>query len=198
MAATPCLEDKRKTTSSILPADSFNMPMLTDPCSKYLPYPAVPFPPDYTRLWPTRRTTTAPRWLSTDLRDGNQALVNPMSNATKLELFRALVKIGFKEIEVAYPAASEQDYQFCRSIIENGEVPDDVALQIITPARPDLIERSIKSLAGCKRAIIHLYNAVSPVFREVVFRNTKEQTMDLTLNAVRLVKKLTEEEFARS
>ncbi|KAF9446794.1 aldolase, partial [Macrolepiota fuliginosa MF-IS2] len=174
------------------------MPMLADPSLKYLPYPAVPFPPDYVRKWPTQRTTTAPRWLSTDLRDGNQALVNPMSNATKLELFRTLVKIGFKEIEVAYPSASEQEYQFCRSIIENGEVPDDVALQIITPARPDLIERSIKALAGCKRAIIHLYNAVSPVFREVVFRNTKEQTMDLTLNAVRLVKKLTEEEFARS
>ncbi|KAF5363759.1 hypothetical protein D9756_001105 [Leucocoprinus leucothites] len=174
------------------------MPMLTDPSVKYLPYPDVPFPPGYVRKWPTRRTTAAPRWLSTDLRDGNQALVNPMSNETKLELFRTLVKIGFKEIEVAYPSASDQEYQFCRSIIENGEVPDDVSLQIITPARPDLIERSIKSLAGCKRAIIHLYNAVSPVFREVVFRNTKEQTIDLTLNAVRLVKKLSEEEYARS
>ncbi|TFK34520.1 2-isopropylmalate synthase [Crucibulum laeve] len=172
--------------------------MLADPSSKYLPYPAVPFPADYVRRWPTQRTTVAPTWLSTDLRDGNQALVNPMSNETKLELFRALIKIGFKEIEVAYPSASEQEFKFVRSIIENGEVPDDVSLQIITPARPDLIARSIASLAGCKRAIIHLYNAVSPVFREVVFRNTQEQTIDLTLNAVRLVKKLTEEETARS
>ncbi|KAG6828068.1 hypothetical protein H0H92_009370 [Tricholoma furcatifolium] len=164
------------------------------------------------------RTTKAPRWLSTDLRDGNQALANPMSNAVKLELFRRvlshpqsltpelttippfreLVRIGFKEIEVAYPSASEQEFQFVRSIIENGEVPDDVSLQIITPARPDLIARSIESLSGCRHAIIHLYNAVSPVFREVVFRNTREQTIELTLNAVRLVKKLTEEETARS
>ncbi|GLB33201.1 putative 2-isopropylmalate synthase [Lyophyllum shimeji] len=174
------------------------MPMLRDPSTKYLPYPDVPFPPGYVRRWPTRRTTVAPRWLSTDLRDGNQALVNPMSNATKLELFRELVKIGFKEIEVAYPSASEQEFQFVRSIIQNGEVPDDVSLQVITPARPDLIARSIESLSGCRHAIIHLYNAVSPVFREVVFRNTREQTIDLTLNAVRLVKKLTEEETARS
>ncbi|KAG6816235.1 hypothetical protein H0H87_007562 [Tephrocybe sp. NHM501043] len=121
-----------------------------------------------------------------------------MSNATKLELFRELVKIGFKEIEVAYPSASEQEFQFVRSIILDGEVPDDVALQVITPARPDLIAKSIESLSGCRHAIIHLYNAISPVFREVVFRNTKEETIDLTLNAVRLVKKLTEEETARS
>ncbi|KAF5371465.1 hypothetical protein D9615_009592 [Tricholomella constricta] len=174
------------------------MPMLLDPSTKYLPYPEVPFPPGYIRRWPNRRTTAAPRWLSTDLRDGNQALVNPMSNATKLELFRELLKIGFKEIEVAYPSASDQEFQFVRMIIENGEVPDDVSLQVITPARSDLIAKSIESLSGCRHAIIHLYNAVSPVFREVVFRNTKEQTIDLTLNAVRLVKKLTEEETARS
>ncbi|KAF8075788.1 2-isopropylmalate synthase [Lyophyllum atratum] len=174
------------------------MPMLPDPSTKYLPYPAVPFPSNYVRRWPNRRTTVAPTWLSTDLRDGNQALVNPMSNTTKLELFRELVKIGFKEIEVAYPSASEQEFQFVRSIIQNGEVPDDVSLQVITPARSDLIEKSIESLSGCRHAIIHLYNAVSPVFREVVFRNTKEQTIDLTLNAVRLVRKLTEEETARS
>ncbi|KAF9460953.1 2-isopropylmalate synthase [Collybia nuda] len=174
------------------------MPMLTNPSTKYLPYTAVPFPPNYVRQWPARRTTVAPTWLSTDLRDGNQALVNPMSNLTKLELFRELVKIGFKQIEVAYPSASDQEFQFVRSIIENGEVPDDVSLQIITPARPDLIKRSIGSLSGTRHAIIHLYNAVSPVFREVVFRNTKEQTIELTLNAVKLVKKLTEEETARS
>ncbi|KAG5339451.1 hypothetical protein C0989_004187 [Termitomyces sp. Mn162] len=121
-----------------------------------------------------------------------------MSNSTKLELFRELVRIGFKEIEVAYPSASEQEFQFVRSIIQNGEVPDDVSLQVITPARADLIAKSIESLSGCRHAIIHLYNAVSPVFREVVFRNTKEQTVDLTAGAVRLVKKLTEEETVRS
>ncbi|KAJ6529646.1 2-isopropylmalate synthase [Mycena capillaripes] len=174
------------------------MPMAADPSTKYVPYRAVPFPPGYTRQWPNKRNTSAPRWLSTDLRDGNQALVNPMSNTAKLELFKVLLQIGFKEIEVAYPSASELEYQFVRSLIENNEVPDGVALQIITPARSDLIKKSIASLAGAQHAIIHLYNAVSPVFREVVFRNTEEQTIELTLNAVRLVKELTEAETARS
>ncbi|KAJ7679301.1 2-isopropylmalate synthase [Mycena polygramma] len=174
------------------------MPMLPDPSTKYVPYRAVPFPPGYARQWPNKRTTSAPTWLSTDLRDGNQALVNPMSNATKLELFKVLLQIGFKEIEVAYPSASDLEFQFVRSLIENNEVPDGVALQVITPARPDLIKKSIASLAGAKHAIIHLYNAVSPVFREVVFRNTPDQTIALTLNAVRLVKELTEAETARS
>ncbi|KAF9261117.1 2-isopropylmalate synthase [Marasmius fiardii PR-910] len=174
------------------------MPMLTDPAIKYRPYTEVPFPKGYVRQWPTKRTTEPPVWLSTDLRDGNQALVNPMNNATKLEFFKLLVEIGFKQIEVAYPSASELEYQFVRSLIENNEVPDDVAIQIITPAREDLLTKSIASLAGAKHAIIHLYNAVSPVFREVVFRNTKEQTIELTLNAIRLTKKLTEEETARS
>ncbi|KAG6849255.1 hypothetical protein H0H93_009960 [Arthromyces matolae] len=174
------------------------MPMLSDPSTKYIPYQDVPFASGYVRQWPTRRTTKAPRWLSTDLRDGNQALINPMSNATKLILFRELVRIGFKEIEVAYPSASEQEFQFVRSIILNGEVPDDVSLQIITPARSDLITKSIESLSGCKHAIIHLYNAISPIFRDVVFRKTKEQTIDLTLSAVRLVKTLTEKETQRS
>ncbi|TDL22204.1 2-isopropylmalate synthase [Rickenella mellea] len=172
------------------------MPMLSDPSTKYTPYPPVPFPPNYNRKWPTGRITVAPTWLSTDLRDGNQALVNPMSNATKLELFRLLVKIGFKEIEVAYPAASDLEYDFVRSLIENNEVPDDVSLQVITPAIPALIARSIASLAGAKKAIVHLYNAVSPVFREVVFRNSREATVNLTLEAVRTVKKLTEETMA--
>ncbi|KAF5390677.1 hypothetical protein D9757_002567 [Collybiopsis confluens] len=174
------------------------MPMLADPSTKYLPYLDVPFPEGYVRRWPNERTRAAPIWLSTDLRDGNQALVNPMSNATKLELFRLLVKIGFKQIEVAYPASGDTEFQFVRDLIENNEVPEDVALQIITPARSDLITKSIASLAGVKHGIIHLYNAVSPVFREVVFRNTKEQTIDLTINAVKVVKKLTEEETARS
>ncbi|KAJ7595901.1 2-isopropylmalate synthase [Mycena floridula] len=174
------------------------MPMVPDPATKYVPYREVPFPSSYVRQWPSKRTTSAPRWLSTDLRDGNQALVNPMSNPTKLELFKVLLQIGFKEIEVAYPSASELEYQFVRSLIENKEVPEGVALQVITPARPDLIQKSIASLAGAKHAIVHLYNAVSPVFREVVFRNTKDQTIELTVNAVRLVKELAGAETARS
>ncbi|KAF8984433.1 hypothetical protein BDQ17DRAFT_1188454, partial [Cyathus striatus] len=169
-----------------------------DPSTKYLPYTNVSFPKGYVRQWPNNRTTVSPTWLSTDLRDGNQALANPMSNSTKLELFRTLVKIGFKEIEVAYPSASDQEYNFVRSLIDGGEIPDDVTIQVVTPARPELIMRSIQSLAGAKHAIVHLYNAVSPVFREIVFKNTKEDTIKLTLNAVCLVKKLTEEEMARS
>ncbi|KAF5364691.1 hypothetical protein D9758_005620 [Tetrapyrgos nigripes] len=174
------------------------MPMLSDPSTKYLPYSEVPFPKGYVRKWPTKRNTVAPRWLSTDLRDGNQALINPMSNAAKLELFRHLVKIGFKEIEIGYPSSSELEFQFCRDLIENNEIPEDVTVQVITPAREDLLPRSVAAVAGAKHVIIHLYNATSPVFREVVFRNSKEQTVDLALNALRLLKKLTEEETARS
>ncbi|KAL0948955.1 hypothetical protein HGRIS_009060 [Hohenbuehelia grisea] len=175
------------------------MPMLADPSTKYLPYPAVNFPEGYVRQWPTRRATAPPTWLSTDLRDGNQALVNPMNNTTKLELFRLLAnKIGFKQIEIAYPSASESDYKFCRSLVENNEIPDDVTIQIMTPCRLDLIPQSVASVAGAREVIVLLYNAVSPVFREVVFRNSKEKTIELVLNAVRLLKKLTEEEEARS
>ncbi|KAJ7858271.1 2-isopropylmalate synthase [Mycena olivaceomarginata] len=195
----PCDLDDKKIVFKWVAFYSTSLFLLkTDPSTKYVPYRAVPFPIGYTRQWPNKRNNSAPRWLSTDLRDGNQALVNPMSNTAKLELFKILLQIGFKEIEVAYPSASELEYQFVRSLIENNEVPDGVALQIITPARSDLIKKSITSLAGAQHAIIHLYNAVSPVFREVVFRNTKEQTIELTLNAVRFVKELTEAETARS
>jgi len=150
------------------------------------------------RTWPTRKPTSPPIWLSTDLRDGNQALINPMKNSTKLKLFRMLCKIGFKEIEVAYPSSSDQEFEFVRGLIDNHEIPDGVAIQIITPCREDLIRRSIDSLAGSKKAIIHLYNAVSPVFREVVFRNSREKTLKLVSDSVKLVRQLTDECTART
>ncbi|KAG8788835.1 hypothetical protein FRC15_001795 [Serendipita sp. 397] len=166
------------------------MPMLKDPSTKYKPYTPVNLPD---RQWPSRVTTTAPIWLSTDLRDGNQALANPMSIEQKTRFFRQLVKCGLKEIEVAYPAASETDFGFVRGLIEGGEVPDDVWVQVLTPARADLIKRTFESIAGCKNVIIHMYNATAPLFREVVFRNSKEQTIALAVDHTVLVRKLVEE-----
>ncbi|KAF8344286.1 2-isopropylmalate synthase [Cantharellus anzutake] len=160
--------------------------MLLDPSKKYKPYTPIHLPD---RQWPNGRITTPPIWLSTDLRDGNQALVNPMTIAQKTRFFRELVRVGVKEIEVAYPAASDTDFGFVRGLIENGEVPDDV----LTPARADLIKRTIDSVAGAKKAIIHMYNATSPVWREVVFRHSKEQTLALAVEHTKLVRQLTDE-----
>lgn len=167
--------------------------MLPDPSEKYVPYVAVPFPEGYSRVWPTKRVTRAPAWLSTDLRDGNQALANPMSNDSKLELFQSLLKCGFKEIEVAYPAASDAEFNFCRTLIEGNHIPDGVAVQIISPMIPALLKRSILALAGAKHAIIHLYAATSPLFRRVVFRASKEETIQRAVAAVKLMRELTDE-----
>lgn len=164
--------------------------MLKDPSKKYKPYTPINLPD---RQWPSRVTTTAPIWLSTDLRDGNQALANPMSIEQKTRFFRQLVKCGLKEIEIAYPAASETDFGFVRGLIEGGEVPDDVWIQVLTPARADLIKRTFEAVAGAKNVIIHMYNATAPLFREVVFRNSKEQTIALAVDHTRLIRQLVEE-----
>jgi 2-isopropylmalate synthase len=166
------------------------MPMLTDPSQKYKPYTPLNL---HDRQWPSRRCTKPPIWLSTDLRDGNQALANPMTIAQKTTFFRTLVKCGIKEIEIAYPAASDTDFGFVRGLIENGEVPDDVWLQVLTPAREDLIRRTVDSLAGAKRAIVHMYNATCPCFREVVFGNTQDSTIDLAVKHTKIVRQLTDE-----
>ncbi|KAF7295473.1 Pyruvate carboxyltransferase domain-containing protein [Mycena indigotica] len=166
------------------------MPMLPDPSQKYRPYTPLVLP---NRSWPSKTFSAPPIWLSTDLRDGNQALANPMTIEQKTLFFRELVKCGIKEIEVAYPAASDTDFSFVRGLIENNEVPDDVWIQVLTPAREDLIRRSIDSVAGAKRAIIHMYNATSPTFRNVVFRNSKEQTVELAVRHTKIVRQLTEE-----
>ncbi|KAG6862072.1 hypothetical protein C0995_007202 [Termitomyces sp. Mi166 len=166
------------------------MPMLTDPSQKYKPYTPLVLKD---RQWPSKTFTKAPIWLSTDLRDGNQALANPMTIEQKTLFFKQLVECGVKQIEVAYPAASDTDFNFVRGLIENNEVPDDVWLQVLTPAREDLIRRTIDAVAGAKHAILHMYNATSPLFRDVVFRNTKEQTIDLAVKHTKLVRQLTEE-----
>jgi 2-isopropylmalate synthase len=138
----------------------------TMPVHRYHSFPAVDLPD---RQWPTRTITHAPRWLSTDLRDGNQALIDPMNTARKRAMFDLVVRLGYKEIEVGFPAASQTDFDFVRELIETDRVPDDVTISVLTQAREELIERTIQSLVGARRATVHMYNAAAPVFRSVVF-----------------------------
>ncbi|MDX3849402.1 2-isopropylmalate synthase [Streptomyces sp. AK02-01A] len=154
------------------------------PIHKYGRYEAVDIPD---RTWPDNRITTAPRWLSTDLRDGNQALIDPMSPARKREMFDLLVRLGYKEIEVGFPSSGETDFAFVRSIIEEGAIPEDVTISVLTQAREELIERTVESLRGAHRATVHLYNATAPTFRRVVFRGTKEQVKQIAVDGTRLV-----------
>ncbi|MEU8619841.1 2-isopropylmalate synthase [Streptomyces sp. NPDC048623] len=154
------------------------------PIHKYGQYEAVAIPD---RTWPEQRITKAPRWLSTDLRDGNQALIDPMSPARKREMFDLLVRLGYKEIEVGFPSSGETDFAFVRSIIEEGAIPDDVTISVLTQAREDLIERTVESLVGAKRATVHLYNATAPTFRRVVFRGSKDDIKQIAVDGTRLV-----------
>jgi 2-isopropylmalate synthase len=163
--------------------------MLKDPSSKYRPFPAIDLP---NRQWPTRHLTTVPVWCSTDLRDGNQALFEPMSRETKKRLFKTLVGVGLKEIEVGFPSASETDFQTVRDLIEQNLVPDDVTLMVITQAREELIRRTIESLRGARRAIVHVYNATAPVWRRVVFGMSVPEVMQLISKQVALIKQLTD------
>ncbi|MDO5080383.1 2-isopropylmalate synthase [Buchananella hordeovulneris] len=139
------------------------------------------------RTWPTKRLTRAPRWLSTDLRDGNQSLMEPMDPARKRQMFDMLVRLGFKEIEIGFPAASQTDYDFVRDLITTGAVPPDVTISVLTQARPDLIHRTVEALIGCPRATVHLYNATAPLFRDVVFRMSPSQVIDLAVAGTREV-----------
>ncbi|MFZ3470091.1 2-isopropylmalate synthase [Streptomyces sp. 4.24] len=154
------------------------------PIHKYGSYEQVDIPD---RTWPEARVTKAPRWLSTDLRDGNQSLIDPMTPARKREMFDLLVRMGYKEIEVGFPSSGETDFNFVRSIIEEGAIPDDVTISVLTQAREDLIERTVESLVGAKRATVHLYNATAPTFRRVVFRGSKEQIKQIAVDGTRLV-----------
>jgi 2-isopropylmalate synthase len=154
------------------------------PVHRYAPYEAVDLPD---RTWPDRRITAAPRWLSTDLRDGNQALIDPMSPARKRAMFDLLVSMGYKEIEVGFPASGRTDFDFVRSIIEEGAVPEDVTISVLTQAREELIERTVEALRGAHRATVHLYNATAPVFRRVVFRGSREEVRQIAVDGTRLV-----------
>ncbi|TAL04014.1 MAG: 2-isopropylmalate synthase [Verrucomicrobia bacterium] len=159
--------------------------MLKQPSKKYRPFPPVELP---NRQWPGRTLTHAPRWCSVDLRDGNQALAVPMNVSQKLELFHALVKCGFKEIEVGFPSASNTEFTFNRRLIEEKRAPDDVWLQVLVQAREDLIERTFESLVGAKRAIIHMYNSTSPAQRRVVFGKSKDEIKVIAVNGAKLIK----------
>ncbi|HYR58403.1 MAG TPA: 2-isopropylmalate synthase, partial [Chthoniobacteraceae bacterium] len=159
--------------------------MTSNPINKYRPFPPVALPD---RQWPGRTLTQAPTWCSVDLRDGNQALAVPMNVSQKLELFDALVKCGFKEIEVGFPSASNTEFTFNRRLIEEGRVPDGVTVQVLVQAREDLIERTVESLLGAKRAIIHLYNSTSPAQRRVVFGMEKADIVKVAVRGAQWIK----------
>ena len=159
--------------------------MQKDPSKKYRPFPPVQLPD---RQWPDRVLTHAPRWCSVDLRDGNQALAVPMNVSQKLELFQTLVRTGFKEIEVGFPSASNTEFTFNRRLIEEKRAPDDVWLQVLVQAREDLIERTVRSLMGAKKVIIHMYNSTSPAQRRVVFGKSKDEIKAIAVNGARMIK----------
>ena len=164
--------------------------MLQQPASKYRPFAPVGLKD---RTWPDAVLTKAPIWLSTDLRDGNQALIEPMSVERKLEMFQLLVNIGFKEIEVGFPSASQTEFNFVRRLIEENLIPDDVSIQVLTQARESLIRRTIESLQGVKKAIIHVYNACAPVMRKVVLGLDEDGIVEMAVSQTKLVKQLVAE-----
>ncbi|MDR1227682.1 MAG: 2-isopropylmalate synthase [Azoarcus sp.] len=163
--------------------------MLSNPARKYRPFPPVRLA---SRQWPDRAIDRAPVWMSTDLRDGNQALFEPMDVERKMRMFRALCAIGFKEIEVGFPAASQTEFDFVRRLIEGGHIPPDVTIEVLTQARDEIIVRTLEALRGARRAIVHVYNATSPTFREVVFGMTQAEIVTLAATAVSRIRQLAE------
>jgi 2-isopropylmalate synthase len=161
------------------------MAMLSDPSRKYRPFPQVPLPD---RQWPSRAITRPPRWLSTDLRDGNQAIVDPMDAVKKNRFFDLLVEIGVKEIEIGFPAAGQTEFDFISALVRSGKVPDDVIVQVLTQSRADLIGISFESLGGADKAIVHLYNAVSPAWREIVFRMTPDEVREVAVKGAKVMR----------
>jgi len=163
------------------------MSMLKDPSSKYRPFTPIVIPD---RTWPDKTISAAPIWLSTDLRDGNQSLIEPMDADKKMRFFKCLVQVGLKEIEVGFPSASQTDFDFVRELIEGGHIPDDVTIQVLTQARDDLIERTFESLKGAKKAIVHYYNACAPSFRKIVFNQDKAGVKAIAVAAGKTIKRL--------
>jgi len=161
--------------------------MLTNPAAKYRPFPAVPLAD---RQWPDRIIDKPPVWMSTDLRDGNQALIEPMSPEKKLRFFEKLVHVGVKEIEVGFPSASQTDFDFVRMLVEEKRIPDDVTIIVLTQARDELIRRTVESCVGAKQAIVHVYNSVAPVFRRVVFGMNQDEILQIAVNGTKLIKEL--------
>jgi len=161
--------------------------MIDNPSLKYAPQQPVGL---VNRCWPDQKITQAPIWMSTDLRDGNQALITPMDIEKKLYLFNLLVKIGFKEIEVAFPSASETDFKFVRKLIEEDLIPDDVTIEVLTQSREHLIRRTVDSLIGAKKVIVHIYNPIAPSFRKIVFQKSKSEVIEIATAGARLLKSL--------
>jgi len=160
------------------------------PIHKYAPFTPIELPD---RSWPGRVIDRAPRWCAVDLRDGNQALIDPMSPARKLKMFELLVSMGYKEIEVGFPAASQTDFDFVRQIIEEGRIPDDVVIQVLTQAREHLIERTFESIRGAKQAIVHLYNSTSTLQRRVVFEQDRAGIKQIAVNGAQLCRKFADQ-----
>lgn len=163
---------------------------MLDPTRKYRPFPPIHLPD---RQWPSRVITQAPHWCSVDLRDGNQALIEPMGADRKRRMFEMLVQLGFKEIEVGFPAASQTDFDFVRFLVDQHLIPDQVAVQVLTQAREPLIRRSFEALQGVKKAIMHLYNSTSPIQREVVFGLDKAGIVEIAVNGARLIRDIAAE-----
>ena len=159
--------------------------MLRDPSVKYRPFPPIQLPD---RTWPSKVITTAPRWLSTDLRDGNQALIDPMGAEKKSRFFDLLLKVGLKEIEVGFPASGATDFDFISGLVRSGRVPQDVSLQVLTQSRRDLIETTFASLEGSHTAIVHLYNAVSPAWRRIVFGMSKDEVRAIAIEGAKVMR----------
>jgi 2-isopropylmalate synthase len=159
--------------------------MLTDPSVKYTPFTPIALSD---RQWPSRVITAPPRWLSTDLRDGNQAIVDPMDGVKKTRFFELLVEIGLKEIEVGFPSAGQTEFDFISGLVKSGRIPDDVTVQVLTQSREDLIRRSFESLEGARQAIVHLYNAVSPAWREIVFRMDRNEVRDIAVAGAKVMR----------
>jgi 2-isopropylmalate synthase len=159
--------------------------MMRNPSEKYRPFPQVNL---NGRRWPTRTIERAPIWMSTDLRDGNQALIDPMSIDAKLEFFEMLVSVGFKEIEVGFPSASQTDFDFVRKLIVENRIPADVTIEVLVQSRRELIERTFEAVEGAPRVIVHLYNAIAPSFRKIVFAQSKEETKALAVEGTRIIK----------
>ena len=159
--------------------------MLRDPSTKYRPFPPINLPD---RQWPSRTITQAPIWLSTDMRDGNQALIDPMDAEKKTRFFDLIVKTGIKEIEVGFPASGATDFDYIQDLVRSGRVPDDVTLQVLTQARRDLIETTFDSLIGAPKAIVHLYNAVSPAWRKIVFGMTRDEIKAIAVEGAKMLR----------
>lgn len=164
-------------------------------CKKYHPFRPIPLPD---RTWPDKVITRAPTWCSVDLRDGNQALVDPMNREEKLEFFRTLVDVGFKEIEIGFPSASETEYEILRTLIERDLIPDDVTVQVLVQAREHLIRRTFEAIRGAKNVIVHFYNSTSTLQRKIVFRTDIQGVTDIAVEGAKLIRRLTEEEAART